>query len=50
MIIHFRRPFHSPRHTSNCVWSLSFLTHRMSWVCAQQSYLLCGSLEWGQEL
>lgn len=31
MIIHFLRTFHSLRNTSNYVWSLSFLSHRMSW-------------------
>ena len=32
MRIHFLRTFHSLRSTSNYVWSLSFLSHRMSWA------------------
>lgn len=50
MIIHFLRTFHSLRNTSNYVWSLSFLSHRMSWNTRLRSLISRGSLEACQDL
>lgn len=39
MIIHFLRTFHLLRNPSNYVWSLSFLSHRMSWTTRPRSLI-----------
>lgn len=46
MIIHFLRTFHSLRNTSNYVWSLSFLSHRMSCNMLLRCLISCAAA-WG---